>query len=88
MGAPCNPLTPCPTHLSHLAAPWVVSSIITSHHKQAVFLRSVSCPGQLLNLKGGDAVGVLIILAKSERSVGTLGTQDLRLASEVGVGLV
>lgn len=32
--------------------------------------------------------GVLIILAKSERNVGTLGTQDLRLASEVGDGLV
>lgn len=48
----------------------------------------MSCPSQLLNLKWRGVVGTPDVLAKSERSVATLGTQYLWPASEVGDGLV
>lgn len=53
-----------------------------------LFLSSHSCPSELLNLKRGDGVGAPGFLATVDRSMGTLGTQYLRLASEVGGGLV
>lgn len=75
----------------HLMCPfvWLFICIFYNNRtgKDSIFLSSVTCSSSLSRLRGGFA-GTPELEAKSDESVGNLGTQYLRLASEVGDSLV